>query len=81
VILEEAPDLEARAVFEYLREWSPEALQEKHLRTFQRRVKLWRLQYGSDKEVFFPQDWEAGRAMQLDWTHAEELAVTIAGQP
>ena len=59
----------------------PQALQEKHLRTFQRRVKLWRLAHGPDKEVFFPQDWEAGRAMQLDWTNANELAVTIAGQP
>jgi transposase len=80
-MLEEAPDLEAKALFEYLQERWPEGLQEKHLRTFQRRVKLWRLQHGSDKEVFFPQDWEAGRAMQLDWTHAEELAVTIAGEP
>lgn len=81
VMLEEAPDLEAKALFEYLWERSPEAVQEKHLRTFQRRVKLWRLAHGPDKEVFFPQDWEAGRAMQLDWTNANELAVTIAGQP
>jgi transposase len=80
-MLAEAPDLEAKALFEYLWERSPKAVQEKHLRSFQRRVKLWRLQHGPDKEVFFPQDWEAGRAMQLDWTHAHELAVTIAGQP
>jgi hypothetical protein len=39
------------------------------------------MQHGPDKEVFFPQDWEPGRAMQLDWTHATELAVTIQGQP
>jgi len=81
VMLAEAPDLEAKVLFEYLRERSPWAVQEKHLRTFQRRVKLWRLQYGPDQEVFFPQDWEAGRAMQLDWTDANELKVTIAGQP
>jgi len=80
-MLEEAPDLEAKALFEFLSERWPEVVQERHLRTFQRRVKLWRLQYGPDKEVFFPQDWEPGRAMQMDWTHAEELAVTIAGQP
>ena len=41
VMLEEAPDLEAKALFEYLWERSPWAVQEKHLRTFQRRVKLW----------------------------------------
>jgi len=81
VMLEEAPDLEAKALFEYLWERSPWAAEEKHLRTFQRRVKLWRLQHGPDKEVFFPQDWEPGRAMQLDWTNANELAVTIGRQP
>jgi transposase InsO family protein len=80
-MLEEAPDLEAKLLFEYLSERANGAVQESHLRTFQRRVKLWRLQYGPDKEVFFPQDWEAGRAMQLDWTDANELAVTIAGEP
>ena len=67
-MLEEAPDLEAKALFEYLGERSPGVVQEKHLRTFQRRVKLWRLAQGPDQEVFFPQDWEAGRAIQLDWT-------------
>lgn len=80
-MLEEAPDLEAKLLFEYLSERADGAVQESHLRTFQRRVKLWRLQHGPDKEVFFVQDWEPGRALQLDWTRAGELAVTIAGEP
>jgi hypothetical protein len=80
-MLAEAPDLEAKSLFEHLGERSPWAVQEKHLRTFQRRVKLWRLNHGPDKEVFFPQDWEAGRALQMDWTHAAELAITLSGQP
>ena len=80
-LLAESPELEAKALFEYLWEGSPGAVQPQQLRTFQRRVKLWRLQQGPDKEVFFPQDWAAGRALQLDWTNADELAVTIAGQP
>jgi hypothetical protein len=79
-MLEEAPDLEAKALFEYLQERLPGTMQENHLRTFQRRVKLWRLQHGPDKEVFFPQDWEPGRTLQLDWTDATELAVSIAGE-
>ena len=62
-MLAEAPDLEAKTLFEYLGERSPWAMQEKHLRTFQRRVKLWRLRHGPDQEVFFPQDWEAGRPL------------------
>ena len=78
-MLAEAPDLEAKILFEHLRAAAPWAVKEQHLRTFQRRVKLWRLQNGADKEVFFTQDWEPGVALQLDWTHASELGVTIAG--
>jgi transposase len=80
-MLAEAPDLEAKALFEHLLEWAPESMKEPHLRTFQRRVKWWRLAHGPQKEVFFAQDWEPGRALQLDWTRAGELAVTIAGVP
>jgi transposase len=78
-MLAEAPDLEAKALFEHLWVAEPWTVKEQHLRTFQRRVKLWRLQNGPDKEVFFAQDWEPGRALQLDWTRASELGVTIAG--
>ncbi len=80
-MLKEAPELEAKALFEYLAGRTPGAVQERHLRTFQRRVKLWRLQHGPDREVFFPQDWEPGRALQLDWTNANELGVRIGGAP
>jgi hypothetical protein len=78
-MLVEAPDLEAKILFEHFRALEPWTVKEQHLRTFQRRVKLWRLQHGPDKEVFFTQDWEPGVTLQLDWTHASELAVTIAG--
>jgi hypothetical protein len=80
-LLDEAPELEAKALFEHLQLRAPGKVDDHHLRTFQRRVKQWRLLHGPDKEVFFPQDWEPGRAMQLDWTHATELGVTIAGTP
>lgn len=78
-MLVEAPDLEAKILFEHFRALEPWTVKEQHLRTFQRRVKLWRLQQGPDKEVFFTQDWEPGVTLQLDWTHASELGVTIAG--
>ena len=80
-MLTEAPELEAKALFEHLRERDSKHLKDCHLRTFQRRVKLWRLQHGPDKEVFFSQEWEPGRALQLDWTRCNELAVTISGAP
>lgn len=79
-LLREAPDLEAKTLFHHLWECEPWQVQEKHLRTFQRRVQLWRLENGPDKEVFFAQDREPGRAMQLDWTNANELAVTVGGE-
>ena len=73
--------MEVKAFFEYLAERSPGALQDQHLSTFQRRVKLWLLAQGPDKEVFFPQNWEVGRALQLEWTNANALAITIARRP
>ena len=80
-MLVEAPDLEAKVLFEHLRSQAPWEVEEKHLRTFQRRVKEWRLGHGPDKEVFFAQDWIPGHALQLDWTHASELGITIEGHP
>ena len=80
-MLVEAPELEAKVLFEHLWSHAPWEVGQKHLRTFQRRVKQWRLQHGPDKEVFFAQDWVPGQALQLDWTNANELGITIAGQP
>jgi hypothetical protein len=81
LMLANASELEAKALFEHLLEKHPSKIQPIHLRTFQRRVRQWRLKHGADKEVFFPQDWKPGRAMQLDWTNANELRVTIQGRP
>lgn len=56
-------------------------LDDKHLRTIQRRVHEWRATGGPGKEVYFEQVHPPGRESQIDFTHAEELRVTIAGQP
>lgn len=79
-MLKEAPELEAKALFEHLLPGQEGNLQESHLRTFQRRVKQWRLLHGPDREVFFPQVHTPGRLVQLDWTHATELEVSIASR-
>jgi transposase len=79
-MLEAAPELEAKALFEHLSERCPGTVEEEHLRTFQRRVHQWRLRRGPDHEVFFPQDRSPGHAVQLDWTHATELGISIGGQ-
>jgi hypothetical protein len=79
--LQDAPELEARALFEDLMSRRPGVYEEGHLRTFQRRVKVWRALHGPDKEVFFPQIHRPGEAMQTDFTWCTELRVTILGQP
>lgn len=78
-MLRATPELEARALFEHLLAQPGSDLQEKHLRTFFRRVRHWRATAGPDREVFFAQTRKPGELMQLDWTHARELRVTIEG--
>ena len=79
--LQVAPELEAKALFEHLLMLRPEQMQETRLRTFQRRVRQWRLKHGPAPEVIFPQTHCPGEVMQLDWTHAKELEISIAGHP
>jgi len=77
--LADAPELEAKALFEDLVERHPESFHAGQLRTFQRRVKQWRAQEGPEKVVFFAQEHRPGEAAQTDFTWCTELAVTIAG--
>jgi transposase len=51
------------------------------LRTLQRRVRDWRALKGADQDVKFRQIHIPGAQSQSDWTHCEELNVTIAGAP
>lgn len=78
-ILQGAPELEAKELFEHLLAMHPDEILPEHLRTFQRRVRHWRLRHGPDQEVFFAQDRRPGQVLQLDWTHAKSLRVSIAG--
>jgi transposase InsO family protein len=79
--LAEAPELEAKALFEDLCERRPEKYQEGQLRTLQRRVKQWRAMSGPPKELFFEQEHRPGEAMQTDFTSANKLRITIGGEP
>ena len=78
--LEITPELEAKALFEHLLATRPNEVDGRALRTFQRRVDDWRRRHGPPKEVFFAQVHVAGECIQTDWTNANELVVTIAGQ-
>lgn len=78
--LVDAPELEAKTLFEDLIERYPERFQQSQLRTLQRRVKDWRARYGPDREVFFAQAHRPGELSQTDFTWATELGITIQGE-
>lgn len=80
-MLREAPDLEAKALFEHLSAPRPgETVGGKQLRTFQRRVKAWRLAEGPEKEVFFTQNHQPGEVLAVDWTDMGSLNITLDGR-
>ncbi len=78
--LADAPELEAKVLFEDLLSRRPGRYEPGQVRTFQRRVKAWRAQEGPAKEVFFAQEHRPGEALQSDFTWAKELAITIGGE-
>ena len=49
------------------------------LRTLQRRVRLWRAQFGAEREVYFAQEHPPGRQGISDFTVADALKVKIGG--
>jgi hypothetical protein len=61
--LVEAAGLEAKTLFEDLRERRPGVYRDGHLRTLQRRVKAWRASRGPEKEIFFPQEHRMSAAL------------------
>lgn len=79
-MLRQAPELEAKALFEHLAEGRAEEIKPGLLRTFQRRVKAWRLKEGPDKEVFFTQEVKPGETLAVDWTDMKPLGITVQGK-
>lgn len=79
-MLEEAPELEGKALFEWLTERHPGCYEEGQLRTFQRHVRQWRTLYGPEKEVFFQQEHRPGVRLSTDFTCMNELGITIGGE-
>jgi hypothetical protein len=77
--LEQTPELEAKMLFEHLLAEEVHDVDGRALRTFQRRVTQWRRKYGPPKEVCFEQVRVPGQSLQFDWTHANELKITING--
>jgi hypothetical protein len=79
-LLETNPGLEAKTVFEHLQRRYPGRFLDGQLRTLQRRVKVWRATEGPAKEVFFAQVHVPGELSASDFTHMNELGITLQGQ-
>ena len=73
--------LEAKTLIEMLQEKQPGQFEVGQVRTLQRRMRDWRAVNGPEKEVFFEQKHVVGREASIDFTHCEELGVTVAGRP
>jgi len=78
---DEERELEARTLLWELEKKHPGEYGERVLRTLQRRMRDWRALHGPDREVFFEQEHVAGREAAFDFTNANELGVTIGGEP
>ena len=78
-MLQEGPELEAKALFEWLCEQKPEKYRAGQLRTFQRRVEQWR-GLNQSQVASLDQVREPGETIQLDGTWLTELEVTIRGE-
>jgi hypothetical protein len=79
--LERDDALQATTLFALLGARHPGRYQDGQLRTLQTHIATWRAQYGSHREVFFPQVHQPGIAAQSDFTHMTDLGVTLAGVP
>ena len=66
--LKDAPELEAKTIFDYLIEEYPDQYKPDQLRTLQRRITEWRAKEGPEQELFFPREHLPGEAMQTDFT-------------
>lgn len=75
------PGLEAKTLFEDLQRRYPGRFSDGQLRTFQRRVKVWRATEGPAREVYFEQVYQPGVLCQSDFTSMNELLITIDKQP
>ena len=72
--------LEAKTIFEWLQERYPGRFADGQMRTLQRKIRKWRVMEGPGKEVYFAQKHHPGELSASDFTHMNDLWITIEGQ-
>lgn len=78
-MLQSAPELEAKTLFEWLCERRPGKYQESQLRTLQRRVSDWRA-LNQDQVAILEQVHRPGEVLQSDGVWLTELGVSLGGE-
>lgn len=78
--LERDPAFQGSTLFALLCERYPDRYRPAQVRTLQRHIQRWRAVHGPGKEVIFEQCHTPGERAQSDFTHMEDLRVTIAGE-
>lgn len=79
--LERDPALQATTLLALLMEQHPGRYRPTQIVTLRRHMAKWRALHGPEREVIFEQVHTPGERAQSDFTHMEELGVTIAGEP
>jgi hypothetical protein len=78
--LERDPALQAATLFALLCEQHPGRYRPTQDRTLRRHIARWRALHGPEREVIFEQRHTPGERAQSDFTHMEDLGVTIGGE-
>ncbi len=79
--LERDGALQANTLFAELCQRAPERYQPGQLRTLQRHIASWRAHHGPTRDVIFEQVHRPGILGQSDFTHMDDLAITLGGIP
>ena len=74
------PRLRAKTLFDWLQKEHPGQLTQSHRRTFERRVRQWRVIAGATRTVMFSQVHYAADLAASDFTSMNSLGITILGK-
>lgn len=78
--LERDPALQGSILFALLCAQHPGRYRETQVRTLQRHIREWKALHGPEQEIIFEQVHTPGERMQSDFTHLEDLHVTLDGE-
>lgn len=79
-ILEQDSSVQAITLLRHLQQQRPEEFQDDSIRrTLERRVRDWRALHGPERDIIFRQAPDPGYMCQSDFTDADGLGVTVAG--